>query len=68
MLAGVAVRIEPESAVLRQATADLQKLADSWSAAAVDARARTLGAVIESASREARRALADPAIVLERPR
>jgi hypothetical protein len=60
VLAELAVRTDAESRTLRTVAADLQKLADSWSASSSEARARAIDAVAAQVAAEARRALADP--------
>jgi hypothetical protein len=62
VLAELAVRTDAESPTLRTVAADLQKLADSWSASSSEARARAIDAVAAQVAAEARRALADPPI------
>jgi hypothetical protein len=65
VVAESAIRIDPESAVLRQVAADVQRLADAWTATAENARRRALDAIALSVAAEARRALADPPARLE---
>jgi hypothetical protein len=60
VLAEEALRIDPESAALRQASADLQRVADTWSAMAPDARIRAVRTIAASVAEEARRAMAAP--------
>jgi len=61
VLAREALRIDPESAALRTATADLQRLGDSWSAIRIDTRRQTLDDIAAGVARELSRALAGPA-------
>lgn len=68
MLAGMAVQADPESAAMRQAAANLQKLADSWSNLEAGERLRQIDAVANSISAEARRALADPPTTVDATR
>lgn len=60
VLAELAIRIDPASAPLRQVAADLQRLADRWAAADVNARRRGLDEIAAAVAAEAKRALADP--------
>jgi hypothetical protein len=64
MLAGMAVQADPQSGAMRQAGADLQKLADSWPDLDSGERSRQVDAVANSVSEEARRALADPPAIV----
>jgi hypothetical protein len=59
ILAALAVRADTQSGLLRQAAADLQRLADEWQILAPDRRAQALDAVTALVAQEARRALAD---------
>jgi hypothetical protein len=63
VLAELAVRTDPESPALRQVAADLQQLADRWTASPDDIRA--LNAIAAKVAPEARRALADPPLMVE---
>jgi hypothetical protein len=63
VLAELAIRADAESPALRQVAADLQRLADAWTASAADVRA--LSAIAARVALEARRALADPPLVIE---
>ena len=60
MLAAMAVQADPQSTSMRQAGADLQKLADSWPDLVPRERSRQLDAVANTIAAEARRVLADP--------
>jgi hypothetical protein len=68
VMAALAVRIDPESEALRQAAADLQRLADTWPTLDRDARPRALDPIVAVAAGEARRALADPPAAVGGPR
>ncbi len=59
-LAREALRIDPESAALRRAAADLQRIADTWSASSPDARRQALEAVALAVAGEAAHALRGP--------
>jgi len=59
-LAREALRIDAESAVLRKAAEDLQKLADAWTATPSNARNATIDALASSVATEAARALGAP--------
>ena len=58
VLAEQALRIDPDSAVLRQASADLQHVADTWTTAANESRARAIGRVAAQVADEAKRVMA----------
>jgi hypothetical protein len=60
VLAELSLRIDPQSAALRQAATNLQQLADSWAGLDAGERRRRLDAVAADVAGEARRALADP--------
>ncbi len=60
VLAEAALRSDEESAVLRQAATNLQRLADAWPTLDAGERVRQLDAITNAVSEEARRALADP--------
>jgi hypothetical protein len=59
-LAREAVRIDPESAALRRAAADLQRIADTWSASSPDTRRQALEAVASVVAGETAHALRGP--------
>jgi hypothetical protein len=61
-LAREVVLIDPESATLRKAAADLQRIADTWSTTSVDARQRSVDAIGSAIAAEAARTLAGPAL------
>jgi uncharacterized protein DUF4175 len=58
VLAGEALRVDPESAPLRRAAADLQRIGDSWRATAADARRQAIDGVASAVARELMQALA----------
>lgn len=60
VLAGLAIKADPESDALREVGASLQKLADSWPDLAAGERSRRLDAIASGISEAARRAMADP--------
>jgi len=60
MLAEFSLRADPSSAALRQAAADLQRLANSWAGLSADDRSRQLDVIGSAVAGEARRGLADP--------
>jgi hypothetical protein len=62
VLAGEALRIDPDSVTLRRIAADLQRIAESWAAARADARKRALTDVVAAVQRETTLALAAPAL------
>ena len=57
VLAEQALRIDPDSAELRQASADLQRIADTWDAFSAGGRASALGAVAARVAGEAKKAM-----------
>ena len=59
MLAELSLRIDPQSAVLRQAAENLQQLADAWIGIDAGEHRRRLDAVAAAVAGEARRTLAD---------
>jgi len=58
VLAEQALRVDPDSAALRQAAADLQRIADTWRASLPQSRTSALDAVASHVAGEARTALA----------
>ncbi len=58
LLAEQALRIDPDSAVLRQASADLQRVADTWSTSTNEGRARAIGLIAAHVADEAKKAMA----------
>jgi hypothetical protein len=58
VLAGEALRVDPESAPLRRAAADLQRIGDSWRATSGDARRQAIDGVASAVARELMQALA----------
>ena len=60
VLAEAALRVDPDAPVLRSASADLQRVSDTWSSTSRDERARALDAITAALAAESRRALADP--------
>lgn len=60
LLAEMSVRIDPQSAALRQSAADLQKVADVWNASSASERDRQLAVVTSRVALEARRSMSDP--------
>ena len=59
VLAELSVRIDPQSAVLRQAAVNLQQLADAWAGIDAGEHRRRLDAIAADVAGEARRTLAD---------
>jgi Domain of unknown function (DUF4175) len=59
LLAEEVLRTDPSSSVLRQASVDLEALADQWSSLAANPRLQTLRAIAGNVAPEARRSLAD---------
>src|SRR5262245_40285086 len=59
VLSALAIRIDPESAPLRQIAADLQRLADVWTSTDAAARRTTIDSIAAAIAVEARRTLAD---------
>jgi hypothetical protein len=58
VLAGQALKTDPESVALRRAATELQRLADTWATTAADARRQTLDAAAAVVAAEASRGLA----------
>jgi hypothetical protein len=58
LLAEQALRIDPESAVLRQASADLQSAADTWLTSTNESRARAIGPIAAQVADEAKKEMA----------
>jgi hypothetical protein len=57
VLAEQALRIDPDSAILRQASADLQGVADRWSSTTPDGRARAIQQIAAHVAAEAQKAM-----------
>jgi hypothetical protein len=64
VLAEQALRIDPDSAALRLASADLQRVADTWSTAPPEGRARAIQLIAAHVAEEARKAMATAAVPL----
>ena len=62
VLARQALAIDPESAALRRAATELQRLASTWATTSADARRKTVDAAAADVAAEAARVLADSPI------
>jgi hypothetical protein len=62
VLARQALAVDPESAALRRAATELQRLASTWATTSADARRKTVDAAAADVAAEAARVLADPPI------
>jgi hypothetical protein len=60
VLAGAAIKVDPESDGLRQAAASLQNLADAWPNLTAGERSRQLDVITNAIAEAARRSMADP--------
>jgi len=67
VLARQVLAIDPESAALRRAATELQRLASTWATTSADARRKTVDAAAASVATEAARVLADPPIQAAAP-
>ena len=63
VLAEQALRIDPESDALRQASVDLQQLADTWQTMTDEDRGRAMGRIAAQVAAEAAHAMAPPATI-----
>src|SRR5262249_37470421 len=62
VLARQALAVDPESAALRRAATELQRLASTWATTSADARQKTVDAAAADVAAEATRGLADSPI------
>ena len=67
VLARQALAIDPESAALRRAATELQRLASTWATTSADARRKAVDAAAAGVSAEAARVLADSPIPASAP-
>ncbi len=65
LLAEQALRIDPDSAVLRQASADLQRVADTWLTSTNESRARAIGLIAAQVADEAKTGMAAAPALLQ---